>query len=112
MSIQVKLFEVRDSMTAISAIGIRINDLFGIRELRDLQIVRHAGYGNDSCVLFGRLQGGQFSYDNYDWGGRTMQVAHDHVSHYWDELESGDIIDVQFILGETDSKCETDFGVY
>jgi len=32
---------------------------------------------------------------------RTMLEAHRHVAAHWNELQSGDVVDVEFILGET-----------
>jgi hypothetical protein len=41
-------------------------------------------------------------YDAYSWGDqRTMRVAHEYIIRNFHKLESGDVIDVQFILGET-----------
>jgi hypothetical protein len=47
------------------------------------------------------------SYDLYRWhpsvtGTRTQFVAMQVIRRYWDILESGDVIDVQYALGETD----------
>jgi hypothetical protein len=44
------------------------------------------------------------AYDPYDWvGDRTKPHAHQFIMEHWQELRDGDVIDVQFILGETDS---------
>ena len=94
---QVKLFEVRDCGTRISAFGMRVSSTDG-------PIARRAGYGQP-CVLFGRLAGGHASPDCYDQGAaRTMRIAHDYVESNWDDHISGDVIDVEFILGETPTK--------
>ena len=107
---EIKLFEIRDSMTMISAIGISL-EARGNGEAAN-KLIRHAGY-RDRCILLGRLRGGHFSYDPYDQDGcRTMRTAHHYIKENWDILESGDIIDVEFILGETTEKCETDLGAY
>lgn len=39
--------------------------------------------------------------DPYHWGGRTYPVAHHYIIKNWGTLKDGDIVDVQFILGET-----------
>lgn len=106
-----KLFEIRDSCTMISAIGIDLHR-WGGGNGREDKLIRHAGYG-DRCILLGKLRGGHFSYDPYDQGDcRTMRTAHHYIRENWDTLKSGDIIDVEFILGETTEKCETDLGGY
>jgi hypothetical protein len=42
------------------------------------------------------------AYDPYDWrGARTKPNAHLWITEHWHEIADGDVIDVQFILGET-----------
>lgn len=98
----VKMFEVRDEATHIPCIGIEMKP----SHLREMVLLRRAGYGEPRCILFGRADKGQFSHDPYDHKGRTMPNAHAYVEAHWDELQTGDVIDVQFILGETTTKKE------
>ena len=103
----VKLFEVRDRATFIACIGIRLSTFTEVNRW----LVARAGYGmtfdeQASYVLFGRLDGdhGAFSSDpqrHMDRPGRTMRAAHQHVIDNWDALDSGAVIDVEHILGET-----------
>lgn len=37
-----------------------------------------------------------------------MQVAHDFITKNYDTLQSGEVIDVEFILGETTTKKKSD----
>jgi hypothetical protein len=44
--------------------------------------------------------------DPYSWGirnkgPRTFPVAHNWIIDHFDEISDGDVIDVEFILGET-----------
>ena len=51
-----------------------------------------------------RLQCGSESMattDIYDHQNLTLRVAHDYVNKNFNDLSSGQVIDVQFILGET-----------
>ena len=43
------------------------------------------------------------TYDPFAWGSdtRTYQVAHQYIIDHFDELESGAVVDVEFILKET-----------
>jgi hypothetical protein len=97
---EVKLLEIRDRATFIPAIAISClpaND-------DQRYLLRRAGYScNDDLILFGYLQGGKLTYDVYDWnnGSRTMQVAHNYAQQHFNELKDGDVIDVEFILKET-----------
>lgn len=100
---EVKTFEVRDAGTFIPCIAIRLNPV----TLKDIYLLSRAGYGQSAeeqgaYVIFGRLQAdSEFQYDPFAWGNRTMQAAHQTVNSFFEKLESGSVIDVQFILGET-----------
>lgn len=46
----------------------------------------------------------QAEYDSFNWSNaRTMHVAHEYLKEHFDDLESGAVIDVEFILGETET---------
>lgn len=114
---EVKLFEVRDSMTFIPCIGIKLKarletDIFGVTTNQDLECQDKENYLLKRCafdkggeyILFGKLIGGQIVYDFLCWDmsvGRTMRAAHQYVEKHWDKLFSGDVIDIEYILGET-----------
>ena len=56
-------------------------------------------------ILITHASGGKVAdNDPYSWGGRTYPVAHNHIIEHWDELNEGDVVDVSFILGETQTK--------
>ena len=104
---RVKLLEVRDSATFIPCIGIEMSSP---ETEQEHYLLRRAGYSLQpascgGCVLFGRLDGKEFHYDCYNWpaGARTMRVAHRYVAEHWDELESGDVICDEHILGDRDT---------
>ena len=110
---QVKLFEVRDRATFIPCFGILMVPGEGSHG-EEGYLLRRAGFGFDNpLVLFGRLEGGECRYDVYDWtpgGSRTMQQAHHYVSENWDRLQSGAVIDVEFVLGETEEPKVSEWG--
>lgn len=95
-----KLFEIRDDGTLIPAIATRVCVEPGRLEAENW-LLRRAGYGDEPLVFLARLIGGPSAYDCYDWDNRTMQVAHDYIQNHWSELDSGAVIDVEFIIGET-----------
>jgi len=99
---QVKLFELRDSKTFIPIIAVRDD---GRGNEGERYLVRRAGlHGSDGYppVLLTRLTGGgNAESDPYAWGDRTFQTAHIHLEKNFDAMQSGDVIDVEFILGET-----------
>ena len=90
-----KLLEIRDRMTMIPAIAVQISGADG-------PLARAAGYGS-ACVLFGRADGPTMVYDPFHWRDRTMMQAHMWLRDHFDEVETGDVVDVEFLLGETSS---------
>jgi hypothetical protein len=54
-------------------------------------------------VLLCRLDGtGPVRCCPREWGDRTYQIAHQYIVENWSVLESGAVVDVEHILGETD----------
>lgn len=97
---EVKCLEIRDEATFIPVICIRPTpDNEGQRYL-----LRRDGYrgGEDEpCIILIDAQCRGCAYDPYDWPDRTKRTAHDHIRDNWSTLKDGDVIDVEFILGET-----------
>ncbi len=89
-----KLVEIRDRMTFIPALAIRVSG-------DDGYLLRRAGYGLQPLVILIKLTDMRCKYDPIEWGGRTMPVAHDYIIRHWDAVHDDSVIDVEFILGET-----------
>lgn len=106
---QTKLFEIRDTGTFIPVMVTRFEST-GISDWdSERWLLSRAGYGNaESQKNYYFLQrinsgSGHGSSDSFDHGGaRTLEVAHDYIKKHWDDLSSGAVIDVEFILGETE----------
>ena len=102
---EVKLFEVRDAMTCLPVIAINADT----RTMNEQEgfLMGRVGFaantpGQEPLILFGRAMDGNLRYNSHEHGtARTMQIAHDYVAKHWDKLTSGDVVDVQFIEGET-----------
>ena len=104
---ETKLFEVRDHATCMIVMATKMNK-FNTKTERESKMLRHAGYG-EPLILFGTAKGGNFFYDPYEWGNeRTRFTAHKYVEENWESLNSGDIIDVPYILGESTERMGTD----
>ena len=103
-----KTFEIRDSATFIPVLAVKI-DAFAEPE-PDHYLLRRAGYGGTPCVIVVKLEGGGGYYDPYDWPGgtRTMTVAHEYITQQFDNLETGAVVDVEFILGETPTEKQSE----
>lgn len=96
---QVKLFELRDKATFIPIVAIKIIPA----TIPELYLHRRVGFRvDDKPVMISRLAGGdELMLERYD---RTFAVALEHITDHFDTLTSGDVIDVEFILGETTEK--------
>ena len=102
---EVKSLEIRDANTFIPVICIR--PVPSNEEQRYL--LRRDGYRGDDterCVILIDAQCRGVAYDPYDWvrDRRTKGHAHNYITEHWFELKDGDVIDVEFILGEKPDK--------
>lgn len=111
--IETKLFELRDRSTFVPMFAVRCNaeSLFTHptqTEQAQLNaedyLLRRAGFDARSrhLVIFGKLsQPGECNYDPYYWSNsRTLGYAHAYIEEHWDELKSGQVIDVEHLRGE------------
>ncbi len=117
-----KLLEIRDKGTFIPVLAVDMNSEPDpmveelARDEADLgpslqdhaartYLLRRCGYPCDGRPNIGithlSADGKPFWNDPYGWGGRTYPVAHNFIIEHWAELRDGDVVDVQFILGET-----------
>lgn len=100
--IETKLFELRDRATFIPVIASRIAP-YEWNSIADVYLAKRAGYG-EPLIFLARLEGGSNAeWSSTDWSTRTMQVAHDYIAERWSDLASGEVVDVEFILGLTSS---------
>lgn len=131
----VKIFEIRDRGTFMPMMAvrlmIRLPECRGIHTATDFSItpvndsqedwlLRRAGYGRDMILNHGdeadtfyvilvKLDGVKAEYDPFAWSNpRTLSTAHQHILANWDKLKSGDLIDVEFILGESAAPNESE----
>ncbi len=100
----VKVLEIRDKATFIPALALRMEP----ENEEQRYLLARSGFGNTATrqgayVLLMRFNEDSMQYDPYKWpgGGRTMTVAHDWIIKNFDELRDGQVIDVEYILGET-----------
>ncbi len=106
----VKAFEIRDARTFIPVIAIKMvpTQQSPFLEEQERYLLARAGYGIDPSknplVVVCRMEAAGIdrnaTYDPYSWGNRTMNIAHLHIEQHIDVLSSGDVIDVEFVLGE------------
>ena len=112
---QVKLFEIRDRATFIPAMAVKLD---GNCSDQEDWLLRRAGYGMDAAnrnyVYLTNLSEGTTQYDPYRWGccSRTMGSAHRYILDHFDELIPSQVIDVEFILGESTTPKESERKYY
>lgn len=100
---ETKFIEIRDIGTRIAALAMRML----AQDETEFRFMRHSGFSQEypSVILMG-MDDQKATCDPYNWcslgmGMRTRQNAHIWICGHWDEIESGQVVDVQVILGET-----------
>lgn len=98
-AIEAKLIEIRDRMTFIPALATRLVD----EGADETYLMRRAGYGGDTMTVLEHLNTGRAEHNPHYWGevSRTMAAAHLELQEYWDKYQSGSVLDVEFVLGES-----------
>lgn len=101
---QTKVLEIRDKATFIPCVAIDMNPTSSAQVF----LLKRCGYPCDGVpnIAISHLDanGTPLWNDPYAWGGRTYPVAHNYIINHWNELKDGDVVDVEFILGETKAK--------
>jgi hypothetical protein len=106
-----KAFEIRDRGTFIPVIATKMvptegDDKNESQHEKERYLLSRSGYGfDDPCVMLVRMDANGVarcaSYDPFSWGDRTFCVSHQYLIDHFDELESGAVVDVEFILSIT-----------
>lgn len=99
-----KAFEILDRATCIPMLAVKLEP----SNVADRYVLARAGFGTTPHQQSEYIQlieiaggGGRTACDPHEWGDRTKHVAHKHIIENFDKLESGAVIDVEFILGES-----------
>lgn len=101
-----KCFEVRDRATFIPVLAVNTQpSCEGQRYL-----LRRSGYSADGrTIILTNLNDARSQNDAYSWpNSRTMTAAHLWIEEHFDALQNGDVIDVEFINGETAAPKESE----
>lgn len=100
---ETKMFEVRDDGTLIPVLVVK----YEVHDKKDLRFFERGGVDIRSIVSIPpviqvtMLTTMETERSAGAWKGRTMRVAHRFIQEKWYELENYAVIDVEFILGET-----------
>lgn len=96
-----KIIEIRDRATFIPVLAVRMRSEAPVENY----YLGRAGFPwNSGMVMVSRLDNGKGQVDPYEWGAnpRTMEAAHLYIQSNYDQLQSGDVVDVEFVLKEKD----------
>lgn len=106
-----KLLELRDEGTFIPLLCVDMNPEpwaghdGGEQNEAQRYLLRRCGYPCSGmpniAITNANCDGGRCNNDPYYWGDRTFQTAHLYITENWAKLNDGDVVDVSFILGET-----------
>lgn len=95
-----KVFEVRDRMTFLPVLAVKVGSEQPENSRAEVYLIDRAGFGRPLVILI-RLEGSRKAeYDPFAWSDRTMHTAHLYIEDRFDELVSGDVVDVEYILQE------------
>jgi hypothetical protein len=104
---EIKTLEVRDRATFIPVIAINVDP----RSEESHYLWSRAGFNLHSgskLILLGRINDLHLEFYPPVWSNRTMPTAHEYLQKHWDEVEDGQVLDVEYILGETDKPKESE----
>lgn len=95
-----KLVEIRDIGTRVEALAVKMSP----DRAEEFPFLRDLGFGSDSRLVYLiKAETQEAHYDPFCWGNtRTMRNAHRYIQKHFDELPDFGVVDVEYILGETD----------
>lgn len=103
-----KTFEIRDRSTFMVALAVKLAP----SNEADRYLLARAGFGRTpekqaEYIEMSLINGGNgpSTCDPYEWPhpyAVTMGPVHNHILDHFDELESGAVLDAEFLRGETD----------
>ncbi len=99
--IEVKRVEIRDRATLVPALALRVDG-------DDDPLLARAGFHGMPFVILIHFTHMECQFDPFGWTGRTMHEAHLWLEANWDNLKDGGVLDVEWILGETDKPKESE----
>jgi hypothetical protein len=99
---EVKAFELRDRGTFIPVLCVA-GDMSETDE-PDCYLLRRGGWRLDQQFVYMiNVNDARCQHDPSAWGAEPYMTAHDYIRAHWDELNGGEVIDAEFIRGESTS---------
>lgn len=94
-----KMFEVFDRQTHLAIMATKLHST----NIKEKWLLKQEGFWGEPLIMVSVFYGENIISECMDlhWTrARTIRNAHHYINEHFDELESGDVIDVRFILGE------------
>lgn len=96
--VHAKVFEIRDRMSFIPVLAVEMASKIEAESY----LFRRTGYPHEKpLVMVMRLTDLKAEYSFNNWTNRTMKNAHRYIQEFWPGLKTGDVVDVEYILGES-----------
>ena len=95
-----KFIEVRDRATFTPILALRIS-----RD--DGYLASRAGFDHP-CVTVVKFNSDVVHTEPADWADRTMLTVHQELEDNWDKYKDGSVLDVEYVLGETQKPKESE----
>src|SRR6187455_963060 len=110
MCMEIKILEIRDIATFIPLLCVNLGRADNGKQRYYMRRVGYPLNGRPNIAVC-RLScnNDKITSDPYQHDSRTYRVAHDYIIKHWVSLVDGDVIDVEFILGETKTKKKSEF---
>lgn len=99
----IKMFEVRDRATFIPVVAIQL----GSDNEAERWLLSRSGFGQSEeeqqqYLLLIRISDQECHYDPFYWKSRrTMREAHLYIRDNFEVLETGAVVDIEYILNES-----------
>ena len=96
----VKILEIRDVGTFIPCMAAKMQS----DHPQERYLLGRSGFGRNSHLVILMPLGNKntWTYSPLDWADRTFETAHQYITDNWDQIDHGQVIDVEYILGESD----------
>ena len=93
--------EIRDRLIMIPAIAIKMEPSNEAQRY----LMKQTGFIDGHSVILMYMNDQEATTNPYAWPeiSRTMGVAHEYIIKHFDQLYDGQVVDVEYILGETNS---------
>jgi len=101
-----KVFEVFNRGVRTMVIGILMESM----DWREQSIIEQSGFSvkEPPAVMLVNPFSGEARVSSDAWQDRSMRIAHQYLEGYWDTLQSGDTIDIEWLFQEKEEPCKSE----